>query len=66
MQRDWEIARWQILHFVAPYSKKRLTSKDIAVFGWEKPEVKPIPKREDVIDTIEKWKRWEEKHKSNG
>lgn len=64
MQRDWEIARWQIMHIVAPYSKsKMLRASDIASFYWEKKQNK-IPNREDAIDILQKWERWDEKHKN--
>jgi CO dehydrogenase/acetyl-CoA synthase alpha subunit len=62
MQRDWEIARWQVMHFVAPYSKKKtMTVTDIAQFEWEKKEV-VIPDRNEVIEKIEKMQRWERRH----
>lgn len=67
MQREWEIARWQIMHIIAPYSKKKsILTSDITVFSWEKNKKVEIPNREEVLDTIEKWNRWEEKHKDNG
>ena len=66
LRRDWEIARWQIMHIIAPYSKKKnIKASDIAVFEWEKPKgVKVIPNREDVIDLLEKWERWGERNKT--
>ena len=65
MQRDWEVARWQIMHFVSPYSKKKMIkSADIAVFEWEREKSKiEIPDRAEVLDRIEQLQRWEDKHK---
>lgn len=66
MKRDWEIARWQIMHIIAPYSKKKgISSADIAIFPWERAERKPIDK-EEILDRIQQFERWDEKHKQNG
>lgn len=66
IRRDWEIARWQIMHIIAPYSKKKgISSADITVFPWERIEGKTMTKA-DVIDRIEQFERWEDKHKDNG
>ena len=62
MQREWEIARWQIMHIIAPYSKKKIIqASDIATFYWEKAKKVPV-KIDEIKDKIEQWQRWEDKH----
>jgi hypothetical protein len=58
MKERWEIARWQVMYFIAPYSKKKnLKASDIAKFNWEKKKAE-IPDREKIEEKIKRWDRF--------
>lgn len=58
IRERWEMARWQVMHFIAPYSKKKsLRVTDIARFPWEKKR-KEIPGKEKVDEIIKRWERF--------
>jgi hypothetical protein len=57
-RESWEIARWMNLHIVSPYSKKKLTVKDIAVFPWEKKKVDLKEDEEKVLQLSKRWNKW--------
>ena len=57
-QKDWEIARWTILHIISPHAKRKLTIKDIAIFPWEKKKIDIIKDQERALRLSKKWDKW--------
>ena len=49
---DWERARWMSTLIINPHVKKTIRPKDLALFPWEKKEVKNNNTKEDVLRLV--------------
>lgn len=57
VQLQWEIARWQAMYFVSPYTKKGKTikAKDLIIFPWEKQDKIIKKSREEILEIEKKY-----------